>query len=238
MTRDHILAEIRRTAAANGGVPLGVARFFAETGIRESDWHGKYWARWGDALKEVGLQPNQLRAAIPEDELLTKLVGLVRGLGHFPVKGELELKKQSDPSFPNPKTFGRFGNKVAQVQRLRDFCLARGENDVADICASIAMPEAVEVEETRPAQPEFGFVYLLKSGRFYKVGCTNAVGRRERELAIQLPERAHVIHSIRTDDPLGIEAYWHRRFGSARRNGEWFELTQAEVTAFKRRKFM
>jgi hypothetical protein len=27
-----------------------------------------------------------------------------------------------------------------------------------------------------------GFVYLIKSGRFYKIGRSNAVGRREREL--------------------------------------------------------
>jgi hypothetical protein len=44
MTKGHILSEIRRTAAANGGVPLGVRRFFAETGVKESDWHGRFWA--------------------------------------------------------------------------------------------------------------------------------------------------------------------------------------------------
>jgi len=49
--KDHILAEIGRTALVNGGIPLGKERFYAETGIKESDWHGKYWVRWGDGKK-------------------------------------------------------------------------------------------------------------------------------------------------------------------------------------------
>jgi hypothetical protein len=34
--------EIRRTAEANGGTPLGKSRFAAETGVREHDWSGRY----------------------------------------------------------------------------------------------------------------------------------------------------------------------------------------------------
>ncbi len=85
---------------------------------------------------------------------------------------------------------------------------------------------------------QIGFVYLIKSGRFYKVGKSYAVGRREYEIGLQLPERAVTVHVIRTDDPGGIEAYWHKRFEAKRKNGEWFELDAAAVAAFRRRKFM
>jgi hypothetical protein len=242
MTKEHILSEIRRTAGANGDAPLGVDRFFTETGIKESDWHGKFWARWGDAVREAGFQPNQLTTARTTEDLLTKLAGLVRELGRFPVRGELRLEARADSTFPSDKTLRRLGGKQALAAQLEKFCRDRGQNDLAELCAAAAAKndDAQDAEGVPEggAEAELGYVYLMKSGRFYKIGRTNALGRRERELVIQLPEAAKVIHSIKTDDPVGIEEYWHRRFQDRRRNGEWFDLTPQDLSAFRRRKFM
>lgn len=241
MTRQHILSEIRRTAAANGGVPLGVQRFFAETGVKESDWCGRFWARWGDALKEAGFQANEFNAARADEDLLSCLAGLVQELGRFPVMSEIRLKARSDPGFPSHNTFGRFGEKQALAAQLAKFCRGRGDDDLAGLCAVAAKTDDSENADGLPEETavgELGYVYLMKSGRFYKIGRTNALGRRERELVIQLPEAAKVIHSIKTDDPVGIEEYWHRRFQDRRKNGEWFELSAQDPAAFRRRKFM
>lgn len=242
-TKAHILAEIKRTAKENGGVPLGKARFHLETGIKSSDWTGKFWTRWGDALIEAGYKPNTLQGPRNDDELLEALASLTRELGHFPVAEEIKMKARTEPGFPWHNTFARFGHKRDVVARLRDFCNSRDDKEVEALCTeALSRLDKVDSSSKRDGiadrKSEVGYVYLLKSGRYYKVGRSNAVGRRERELAIQLPQKAKVVHSIKTDDPVGIEAYWHNRFGDRRKNGEWFVLSANDVAAFRRRKFM
>ena len=84
------------------------------------------------------------------------------------------------------------------------------------------------------AKIETGFVYLMKSGRHYKIGRTNSLGRRQWELGIKISIPPKTIHSIETDDPVGVEGYWHRRFEGKRGEGEWSDLTPVDVAAFKR----
>jgi hypothetical protein len=74
----------------------------------------------------------------------------------------------------------------------------------------------------------------MKSGKHYKIGHTNSVGRRGREFAIKIPVPPTTIHSIETDDPTGVEAYWHKRFAEKRGEGEWFALSPEDVKIFKR----
>lgn len=239
MDREHILSEIRRTADANGGQPLGRSRFFAETGIRESDWLGRYWARWNEALEAAGYVGNQLTPRYDDGFVLDRLIAEVRRLGRMPTVAEMRLARRHDPTFPNSKVFERFGPKATLVAALRSYSRTQpGCEDLTAILAPLAVEPPDEPEPGDATPEESGFVYLLKSGRYYKIGLTRDMAQRQRTLKIQLPEPASQVHVIATDDPHGIERYWHERFVDRRRNGEWFELTRADVTAFKRRRFM
>lgn len=238
----HILSEIRRTAVANGGVALGQARFETETGIGQRDWRGIHWARWSDAVEEAGLEPNQFKGATEEKRLLDSYARYAQVLGKLPTKAELQLKRRGDSSFPSWNTFARFGSKLELVKCLREHCKADPELATAGLlCDAYLESSATHVNGEEPADSDeivFGFVYLAKSGKHYKIGKSYSPGRRQYELSIQLPEPIESVHVIRTDDPSGIEEYWYRRFADKRLNGEWFALDAADVAAFKRRKFM
>jgi hypothetical protein len=154
----------------------------------------------------------------------------------------MKIKSRNSDEFPTEKSFRHFGGKQKLATRLLRHSVERGYEDVARLCTPFAatdgQPEEAEVPRGPSVAEDLGFVYMMKSGKFYKIGRTNALGRRHRELAIQLPEQARVVHSIKTDDPAGIEEYWHKRFQERRKNGEWFELSATDVAVFRRRKFM
>ncbi|MGC1829893.1 MAG: GIY-YIG nuclease family protein [Candidatus Acidiferrales bacterium] len=235
LTKQKILDEIRRTASQNGGKALGIARFESETGIKPYDWE-RFWAGFGDAVKEAGFVPNQLVPAHAESFLFEKLVGLTRKLGRFPTYREITVEKNNDSEFPNKTVFQRLGSKGQLAKRILEYCQDKeGYGDIAAFC-SVVLEESnkEEISSDGRSGELIGEVYLFKSGRYYKIGKTNDTVRRGSEIRIQLPERMNLVHSIKTDDPIGVEAYWHRRFEPKRMNGEWFDLNTSDVQAFKR----
>lgn len=81
-----------------------------------------------------------------------------------------------------------------------------------------------ETQQRKPAIA--GYVYLMKSGKYYKIGKTNSIDRRQYEIGLQRAEELSSIH-------------WHNRFKDKRMNGEWFNLDASDVRAFRlRKKFM
>lgn len=241
MDKDAILEELRRVAAETGGRPFGRKTFERATGISPYEW-GRYWAKFGDALHEAGFEPNTLNAAFPEAVLLEALASVVRELGRIPSVAELRITRTQDPTFPSAKVFARLGGKNERVGRLLAFCTENGRYpDVAAICEAVYVPEplrdGVSENQARPIESKYGFVYLVRGhpGE-YKVGRTNLVDRRMSELGATASIEQELIHIIKTDDPSGVEAYWHNRFAKAgkKMRGEWFRLQASDIAAFRR----
>lgn len=171
--------------------------------------------------------------------MLGKLVLFIRHLGRFPITVDYRMNPMS-VAIPDQKTFRkRFGNKEEQAAKVAEWCSRNeGFNDVMEICSSIAgTSRSVEHSSDLTDGPS-GYVYLMKSGKRYKIGKTESLEKRFAGLSAQVPHELIQVHAILTDDPSGIEAYWHNRFKDKRRHNEWFELTSKDVAAFRRRKFM
>jgi hypothetical protein len=172
------------------------------------------------------------------NDLLEKYAEFAQELGRLPAAGDLLLKARRDTEFPDRSTFcRRLGSKVDLMRQLLDWCRDKDEyQDVVQMCEDCAPSKQETPDEELHAGVQIGFVYLLKHGshKEYKIGRTNNPLRREGEIRIELPEKLQPIHVIKTDDPAGVEAYWHRRFASRRKEGEWFALTAQDVRAFKR----
>jgi hypothetical protein len=237
MTKQQILQEIRRISAANGGKSPGRLTFYKATGVSESDWSGKYWSRWSNAVREAGLSPNQMTAGYDQSFLIEKIIEVTQEIGRFPVSRELRLKAFNQRGFPSTKTFeAHFGSKRQLASKVADYCRKKGGlDDVIRFCEIVALSNKEEgvSENYVESETEIGVVYLIKAGRYYKIGKTKSVGRRVYDLAIQLAEKPATVHVIKTDDPSGIESYWHKRFAHKRMNGEWFDLNASDVRAFK-----
>lgn len=241
MDRQFLIDEIKRLAKENDGRPPGSQKFERETGVSMARWRGIYWAKWGDALAEAGFEPNLYNVAYDKDFLLEKLAMAVRHLQKFPSIAEWKIYARSKLDFPHPTAIERhFRSKSERIRALKDYCEHHsGWSDVLDVCRPLMAPEPKTGDTKKPSKPIIkGHVYLMRSGRYYKIGKSKHVGGREYQIGLKLPTAVETLSSIATDDPEGIEAYWHKRFEGKRAEGEWFTLTSDDIKAFKLRKFM
>ncbi|MEK7354550.1 MAG: hypothetical protein AABZ77_08610, partial [Chloroflexota bacterium] len=135
MEKDYILKEIERTAKENNGKPLGSARFAKETGIKFSDWYGKYWARWSDAVIEAGYPPNKMNTAYDEETLFEQVIALIREISKFPTAGELRLKASKSTGFPGRTLGNRLGYSADLANKIITYCGSNPKyQDIIKVC--------------------------------------------------------------------------------------------------------
>lgn len=156
-----------------------------------------------------------------------------RSLGRFPSTTDLKYEFHQRPGSPDAKTIASHWNMVELAAALADYADRAQELEVAAFARSY-VPRRRTAASDQDAAVALGFVYMQRHGSDYKIGCTTTLNKRGRQIQIELPQEIELVHSILTDDPAGVEAYWHKRFASKRTRGEWFKLLRADISAFKR----
>jgi hypothetical protein len=232
---ESIIETYKTLVSERGGAPLGQRIFMRETGISRYHWMGGFWRSWSAFQEAAGFSPNDPTEKIPDETILCRFAELALERGEMPTEADLNLKRKADPTFPGKDGFRRWGSRDALLSVVADYC--EGKPQFASVLQLLKQGTSNRIDHRLDSLHVKGFVYLLRSGKHYKIGRTNATGRRLRELAIQLPQKPDTIHVIETDDPEGIEDYWHRRFAEKRHGGEWFALDSDDLRAFKKRRF-
>ncbi len=111
----------------------------------------------------------------------------------------------------------------------------KGEYMGADIGFLVNWPHFLD-DWARAVRKYFrpdGHVYVLGAPDFYKIGRAKNVDDRLKQLAIQLPWKVEVAHTIPCEDYAAAERELHRRYADRRANGEWFMLTPQDVEWIK-----
>ena len=237
MSKEEYLELIRKHAADAGG-SIGLRQFCRATRMPEKHFVQFGFSNWNAAVAAAKLPlASFFRPRTPENEVVEAFTRLVARLGKWPTENDMKLERQQDNTFPSLQVVRRSSQSGALARHVATFC--EGKPDLVSVAALAAerISQGAELPRTGQAHVE-GYVYMMRSGRRYKIGRTTSPARRHREVRLDLPDPTDLVHTIPTDDPPGIEEYWHRRFKDKRvRDTEFFELSGADVVAFKSRKY-
>lgn len=154
------------------------------------------------------------------------------GVRPRPIRG-FYLKELQVPVKPKSRKNAK-AKQNAALRRAR----MQSYKDGTEFDAEVTLAAIKSKGKSVKPGPSEGIVYLLKSGPHYKIGKSVNFEKRLTQIKLQLPHAVEVIHVIHAADHSRAESYWHRRFITRRLNGEWFELSEAEVAEFKSVKAM
>ncbi len=212
ISKEEILSEIRKFVAAHDGEIPGERRFATATRMKESAWKGKYWARWTDAVREAGYDPNAKNQKIPDENILEQLAAFITKLGYFPIRDEINIQARTAPGFPVWQTIKkRFGGMPETAAAILEFSRKAGDPVLAELCEARLKREVLKPTPTgnsrTPTNAKAGFVYLKYSPslRLYKIGKANDPNKRGAGISLLLPEDLVPKHEIKTDCPYILE---------------------------------
>ena len=244
--KNDFLALLIAAAEGNGGKPPGESQFFRQCGLTRRDLWAAGYDTYGAACEAAGLRANTFSVPrMSDDDLFRPLAALARAMGKFPPTGAFNVARKRDTNFPGLAAFKRRERQGPELS-LREALLAwcRKTNEFSDVSELLGLTTTSSPKQQRTATRQVvnGHVYLMRygsGGAVYKIGLTDNVSRRHAQLNMMAPQDVRIVHTIPTDDPQGIERYWHERFEPKRLEGkkELFRLTPDDVAAFRSRKY-
>lgn len=119
-------------------------------------------------------------------------------------------------------------------QELFDLGLLESQNGVitvADLSPVRSIPSVIPKKAEIPKN-EFIYVVHAVDLQLHKIGCTNNVARRYKELKHQqIPSDLELIASYKVTDAAKAENYLHKFFSEKQVHSEWFCLTKKDLSA-------
>jgi Meiotically Up-regulated Gene 113 (MUG113) protein len=78
-----------------------------------------------------------------------------------------------------------------------------------------------------------GYVYILKGDRYYKIGRTADIQQRLTPMTVKAPFPLEVVVLMPSQDMAHTEKSLHIRFAEKHRRGEWYDLTEDDLTLIR-----
>lgn len=86
-------------------------------------------------------------------------------------------------------------------------------------------------KKVEPPQEEFVYVIHAVDLNLYKIGCTNNVTRRYKELRHQqIPSDLGLVASYKIENAAKVENYLHNFFAEKEAHSEWFRLNRNDLS--------
>jgi len=237
LTKEEILKLIRKRTKENGDKTPGQKNFYEYAEIGIYDLHKFGWSNYGELVREAGLTPNKFdNTKYNHEQLCEMFIGVIREREKWPTRGDLDVKHHNNSNFPNSATFySKLGLTINLAKTILGFIEDKeAYEDIIEICNLVLKGSEDRDESSEGGDVTSGFVYLGKQHGDYKIGKTKNANRRRDDISLLGSEPFELIHEIKTDDMDGVEKYWHGRFKSRWKRGEWFNLSRADIKAFKR----
>lgn len=78
------------------------------------------------------------------------------------------------------------------------------------------------------------WLYVLKCGEFYKIGVSNWVEKRVKQIQNGNPYKVEVIIKYHYENSYYLEKLFHQKFFRKNTGGEWFKLSKKEILEIKK----